>query len=295
MNTLKIAAPAKINLGLDVTGVRADGYHDVRLVMQSVALFDDILLEKTETSGITLTTDSPLLPGGESNLGWRAARALFDHCGIAPGVSIHIKKHIPIAAGLAGGSTDAAAVLLGCRALFAPDLSIETLLELASSIGADVPFCVQKGTMLAEGVGEKLTRLPDMPDCPIVLVKPPYGMETKEAYRRLDALEPYPHADIDGIIDALAKGDLASVAQRMGNVLEPVTGAEYPEIPEIIDTFLDAGALGSRMSGSGPSVFAIYKNEDDARKGMDKVKAAFSSCEFFLTKPLSCVSTANTL
>ena len=268
-----IKANAKINLTLDILGKRADGYHEVAMVMQSVGLHDTIRLEKAER-GIALTIDRPDLAADETNLAWRAARLMMDVHSIQSGVRIDIVKRIPIAAGLAGGSADAAAVLRGLDALFGLGLSNEALCELGARIGSDVPFCIQGGTMLATGRGEVLRRLPDMPAAWVVLVKPPVAVSTAWAYQSYDAAPALVHPDNTAMLAAIAEGDLDGIGRQLGNVLETVTVKKYEEISRIRQRMLEAGALAAMMSGSGPTVFALARDEAAARQIVGSAAAA---------------------
>ena len=265
MHEIKLKAHAKINLGLDVLRKREDGYHDLRMVMQTVRLHDRILLKKTRAAGIRVKTNLGFLPADESNLAYRAAALLMEEFGIGDGVFITLEKHIPVAAGLAGGSADAAAVLVGVNRMFSLGLSMQQLMDRGVRIGADVPYCVMRGTALAEGIGEKLTRLEKPVDCTVLLAKPPVHVSTKFVYSNLKLNEQTVHPDIDGQILALQEGDFASLAAKMGNVLETVTVPAYPVIAQIRDMMLEGGAAGAMMSGSGPTVFGLFEKEDEAK------------------------------
>ena len=264
MNRLQTRAYAKINLALDVLGTLPNGYHEVRMIMQTVDIWDELTLEKTE-SGIVITTDSGELPTDENNLIYRAAKLMQEEFGISGGVRIHLQKNIPIAAGMAGGSTDAAATLNGINEIYGLGASQERLKELGVRIGADVPYCVMGGTALAEGIGERLTSLPSPPSCALVVVKPDLNVSTKEVYTRLDTMSSYEHPDIDGMIAAIEQKHLEGVAERLGNVLQPVTMQFCPSIGVICDELKRLGALGSLMSGSGPTVFGIFDDLGEAQ------------------------------
>lgn len=255
---VEIEAHAKINLALDVTGKRPNGYHDVRMIMQSIRLCDRVVIERTEEEGVSLRTDLSGLPCGKENLAYDAAVLFFEHTGIRAGVSISLEKHIPVAAGLAGGSTDAAAVLRGLNELFETGLSTEQLCEMGLKLGADVPYCITGGTALAEGIGEKLTRLPDAPSFHVVLIKPDASASTKEIYGRLVLDEKTCHPDVDGMMRAIEAGDYLGISSRLGNVLEPVTREMCPEIEKIERAMKSFGAEGTLMSGSGPTVFGLF-------------------------------------
>ena len=255
---VEIEAHAKINLALDVTGKRPNGYHDVRMIMQSIRLYDRVVIEKTEEEGVNLRSDLSGLPCGKGNLAYDAAMLFFERTGILAGVSIFLEKHIPVAAGLAGGSTDAAAVLRGLNELFETGLSTEQLCEMGLKLGADVPYCITGGTALAEGIGEKLTRLPDAPSFHVVLIKPDASASTKEIYGRLVLDEKTCHPDVDGMMRAIEAGDYLGISSRLGNVLEPVTREMCPEIEKIERAMKSFGAEGTLMSGSGPTVFGLF-------------------------------------
>ena len=215
---------------------------------------------------ITLAADSGEIPGGEDNLIVRAVRRMEYKYGIRRDLRITLNKNIPVAAGMAGGSTDAAAALRAVRDLFVPDVSDEELQKIGVTLGADIPYCVTGGTQLSEGIGEVLTVLPDAPQCGLVICKPPVGVSTGEVYKRYDSLQEVRHPDIDAQIEAIRKGDLAGMAGECGNVLEEVTGALYPRIGEIERFFEREGAIVSKMSGSGPTVFAIFADMEEAAR-----------------------------
>ena len=230
MDKLELKALGKINLGLDVLGKRENGYHDVRMVMQTVYLYDQILIERIREPGIHLSSNLFYLPVNENNLAYRAADLLMKECRIREGVRITLDKHIPVAAGMAGGSSNAAAVLFGMNRMFSLGFTMEELMDRGVTLGADVPYCILRGTVLAEGIGEKLTPLPAMPKCYVLLAKPPISVSTKAVYEKLDSHEIADHPDIDGIIGGLKRQNLDEVAANMGNVLEKVTIEEYPVI-----------------------------------------------------------------
>ena len=273
-DSLKLRALAKINLGLDVLGRRENGYHDVRMVMQTIYLYDNVTLTKTEEPGIQLQTNLFYLPVDEKNIAYKAAKLLMDEFQIKEGVHITLDKHIPVAAGMAGGSSNAAAVLVGMNRLFRLGLSEQDLMERGVSLGADVPYCVMRGTVLAEGIGEILTPLAPLPKCYILVAKPSISVSTKTVYEKLDAHEIEDHPDIDGVIAGLEAGDLKKVAGSMGNVLEHVTIEDYPIIQEIKNAMVEAGALNAMMSGSGPTVFGIFEDRMLARQAQQKIRKA---------------------
>ena len=256
-------AYAKINLGLDVIGVLENGYHEVKMVMQTVGIHDVLTLQKIPT-GIVVTTDNGELPTDENNLIYKSAKLMIEKYDIQEGVRIHLDKNIPIAAGMAGGSTDAAATFIGMNELFELGATEAELRQLGVKVGADVPYCIMGGTALAEGIGEKLTRLPSPPDCYLLIAKPDINVSTKYVYEHLDAEGVEKHPDIDGMIEALQQENLDGVIARLGNVLESVTVKKYPIIEEIKQNMLENGAEGSLMSGSGPTVFGIFRDKETA-------------------------------
>ena len=286
LREIHLKALAKINLGLDVTGKRPNGYHDLRMVMQTVTLYDRITISRTVKKGIRLKTNLGFLPTGSNNLAYRAAQMLIDEFGVGYGVFINLDKHIPVAAGLAGGSSDAAAVLVGVNKLFNLGLSMQELQERGVKLGADVPYCIQRGTALAEGIGEVLTPLPGMPDCSIILVKPPVHVSTAFVYGNLKLDEVETHPDIDAQVEALRAGDLARTAELCGNVLESVTVPAYPQIQALKDTLMRGGALQAMMSGSGPTVFGIFDDHEKAQAVFRKLKNRTEDhLQVFLTRP----------
>ena len=283
---MEIKATAKINLGLDVIRKREDGYHDVRMIMQMTGMYDRITLSpKRGKPGIVLKTNLPYIPVNENNLAFRAAKILMDEFDVTDGLAIHLQKFIPVAAGLAGGSTDAAAVMKAVNRIFRLGLDDAQLMERGAKIGADIPYCIMGGTALAEGIGEKLTPLPAMPACSILLAKPPISVSTKEVYGALRADEIERHPDIDGMIEALKEGNLYGVTDRLANVLEDVTAPSRPIIGEMEQEMKEAGALAAIMSGSGPTVFGIFDNETNARKCRDELRTKHPTARIFLTRP----------
>lgn len=308
MNIYKIKAYAKINLGLDVLGRLPNGYHEVKMVMQTVDIWDELTFERIEEpdlagtvsenagagaaddragdTGVILTTDAGELPLDRDNLICKAVMLMREEYGLSGGVKIHLQKNIPIAAGMAGGSTDAAATLRGINELFELGVSDEKLMELGVRIGADVPYCVMGGTALAEGIGEKLTRLKAAPQCILLVVKPDVNVSTKDVYRALDAQEKILHPDIDGMVAAIQKDDLDGVISRLGNVLEPVTVQQCPAVSRIRNIMDTQGADGSLMSGSGPTVFGIFSDAEAAERARKQicedeacmVKQSFVTC-----------------
>lgn len=284
MRELKLKAMAKINLGLDVLKKREDGYHELRMIMQTIRLYDTVQLTATEAEGIRVKTNLNFLPVNEDNLVYRAAKLLMDEFGIKKGVFINLEKHIPVAAGMAGGSADAAAVLVGMNRLFRLDLTKEGLMERGVKLGADVPYCILRGTALAEGIGEKLTVLPPPPACHVLIAKPKVHVSTKFVYGNLKADELESHPDIDGQIRALQNRDLAQLCALMGNVLETVTIPAYPVIQDIKDEMKRMGALNAMMSGSGPTVFGLFDDRTKARKAYEKLKKGSIAKQVYLTE-----------
>ncbi len=276
MNCIDLNAHAKINIALDVVGKRADGYHLVKMIMQTIPLYDELHFEKTN-GPILIATDNSNVPTDEKNLAYKAALAFKEKYKIDGGVAINIKKNIPMAAGLAGGSTDAAATLKAMAALYEIEPASSELDELAVSLGADVPFCLRSGTYLSEGVGEILTKLEDFPACYGLLINPGIEVSTKWAYEALDteiAKDPerYMHPDIDKTIEALYKKNLYEAAKFMGNILEIPVLKKYPEIKNIKDTLEENGAIKALMSGSGSSVFAIFDDKVKLQTANKKIK-----------------------
>ena len=284
MRELKLKAKAKINLGLDVVRKREDGYHEVRMIMQMINLYDKITLRKKTEPGITVTANLSYLPVNEDNLVYRAAKLLMDEFQVDGGLEIELQKYIPVAAGMAGGSTDAAAVMVGVNRIFQLGLNKKQLMERGVKIGADVPFCIMRGTALAEGIGEELTPLPAMPHCSLVIAKPKIHVSTKFVYGNLKVGELTEHPDIDGQVQALRENNLEQLVTRMGNVLETVTIPAYPVIDEIKHTMMKYGAMGAMMSGSGPTVFGILEKEDTAQEVCRLLKKEKAAKQVYLVR-----------
>ena len=272
MDKLQLKAYGKINLGLDVIRKRPDGYHDLDMIMQMVDVYDDIIIEKKAGEEIVVKADAAVLSNGKDNLAYMAAKMLFDEFGIKSGVEITIHKRIPIAGGMAGGSSDCATTLIGINEMFNLGLSKQQLMERGVKLGADVPYCIMRGTVLAEGIGEELSVLPAMPKCTVLIAKPPISVSTKMVYEALDSKEIVEHPDIDGILEGLRKGDLHKVADSMGNVLEDVTIPMHPVIADIKKVMQDCGAIGAMMSGSGPTVFGLFENRASAREAQRMIR-----------------------
>ena len=284
MESIRLKARAKINLGLDVLRKREDGYHDVRMVMQTIGIYDRLIITRIPEEDIRIKSNLFFLPVNENNLIYKAAKLLKDSFGFAGGVEIDLNKFIPVSAGLAGGSTDAASTLFGINRLFDLGLSTKDLMELGVSIGADVPYCVMRGTALAEGIGEKLTALPPLPRCWILIAKPPINVSTKLVYESLDMNGVDRHPDIDGLIDAIKRQDINGVCSLMGNVLENVTVPLYPVIESIKNDMMDNGAINAMMSGSGPTVFGIFPDEETTLKCQAFLKNKGEARQVYITE-----------
>ena len=283
MDEIKLKALAKINLGLDVVRRREDGYHEVRMVMQTIHLYDQLLIQKSETPGIQIHSNLSFLPVNENNLVYKAGKLLMDEFDIHTGVSVELNKHIPVAAGMAGGRTDAAAMLYGMNQLFGLKLKRKDLMERGVQIGADVPYCIMRGTALAEGIGEKLSSLPPMVKCPVLIAKPAVSVSTKFVYQNLKLNEQTPHPDIDALITDIRNSDLDNICADMGNVLETVTIPNYPVIAQIKEQMLKSGAKASMMSGSGPTVFGLFGDEETAQRARAEMKASGLAKQVYLT------------
>lgn len=284
MESIRLKARAKINLGLDVLGKREDGYHDVRMVMQTVGIYDRIIITKIPENDIVIKSNLNFLPTNENNLIYRAAKLLKDEYKFDGGVEIDLNKFIPVAAGMAGGSTDAASTLFGINKIYDLGMTQKDMMELGLKLGADVPYCVMRGTALAEGIGEKLTRLKPMPECPLLIAKPPINVSTKLVYESLDMSGEINHPDINGIIEAINNQDIAGVAAKMGNVLEQVTIPLYPVIETIKQDMIAHGAINAMMSGSGPTVFGIFPDEATALKCQEFLRKKGDAKQVYTTE-----------
>jgi 4-diphosphocytidyl-2-C-methyl-D-erythritol kinase len=283
MNEITLKALAKINLGLDVVRRREDGYHEVKMVMQTIHLYDTLDIKKTEQAGISIRSNLSFLPVNESNLVYKAGRLLMDEFGIEEGVSVNLHKRIPVAAGMAGGSTDGAAMLYGMNRIFNLGLKRADLMKRAESLGADVPYCLMRGTALAEGIGEKLTSLPPMVKCPVLIAKPSISVSTKFVYQNLKLDDETIHPDIDGLIGDIRHRDFDGICGKMGNVLESVTIPNYPVVQKIKEQMLLSGASAAMMSGSGPTVFGLFSDEDTARKAKNEMRKSGLAKQIYLT------------
>ena len=277
-----VEANAKINLTLDILGKRPDGFHEVAMVMQTIGLHDTLVMEKTERD-IELSINVPWLKADEKNLAWRAAELMRQEYGLEGGVRIELTKRIPVAAGLAGGSADAAAVLKGMNDLYGLQLDEEKLCELGARLGSDIPFCIMGGTMLATGRGEILTRLSDMPETWVVLAKPRISVSTAWAYQNYDEQGAERHPDNEAIKQAMARGNRKAVAGLLCNVLESVTIKKYDVIAEYKQMMLDKGAMASMMSGSGPTVFGLAKSREQAESIADVLRQK-TNADVFVTR-----------
>lgn len=285
-NECEIKAYAKINLGLDIIGRREDGYHLLRMIMQNVGLADRLVFSKNRSGEIRIRSNLTYLPTGPKNLVFKAVEMIRNEYGISEGIDVRIEKKIPIAAGLAGGSSNAAAAIIAMDSLFGLGMDTERMCGLGVRIGADVPYCIVGGTALAEGIGEKLSALPAMPECQILLVKPPFGISTKEAYQAYDNKPAQTHPDIDALIEALENKDLDGICNNLGNVLESVSCAEYPELDMIKDRMRELGAKNALMSGSGPTLFGIFDDRDAAQRAYIEFKTGKYGKDTYLCTPV---------
>lgn len=283
MNEISVKALAKINLGLDVIRRREDGYHEVCMIMQTIHLFDRLHIKKKREKEITLRTNLSFLPVDEHNLAYRAAAMLRKEFGIEEGIHIELEKHIPVAAGMAGGSTDGAAVLYGMNQIFDLGLSKKELMEWGVKLGADVPYCIMRGTALAEGIGEKLTQLPPMVKCPVLIAKPQISVSTKYVYEHLQLDDTSVHPDIQRLVSDIHGKDLDQIAAHMGNILETVTIPLHPEIEAIKTCMKENGAVNAMMSGSGPTVFGLFADIKDAKRAAQKVKEQGIARQIYVT------------
>ena len=286
-DTIQLKAYAKINLGLDVVRKREDGYHEVRMIMQTVKLYDKLTFHLLDEDVIRMKTNLGFLPVNEDNLVYKAVKLLKDTYQIKKGMEIDLFKCIPVAAGMAGGSTDCAAALVGASKLFGLSLSKQELMEYGVKLGADVPYCVLRGTALSEGIGEVLTPLPPIPDCYILIAKPPISVSTKFVYEHLDAAGLCKHPEIDKMVEAIREGSLTGITDRMENVLETVTIPEYPVIEEIKDCMKEQGAMNALMSGSGPTVFGIFEKEETASQAEKVIRKKNLASQVYVVKPFN--------
>ncbi len=284
MDHINLKARAKINLTLDVTGVRDDGYHELRMIMQTVELYDRVYMKKIDKPYIKLKSNLDWLPTDERNLAYKAAEIIRKEYGIEEGVFIELQKSIPVAAGLAGGSSDCAAVLYGMNILFGLKIDRTKMAEIALQLGSDVPYCLMRGTALAEGRGEVLTRLPACPDFWVVLAKPATGLSTAAVYKALDKTEIDKHPDTEMVIEAIDKCDRKGIIDGLSNVLEKVSIEMCPMVGELKERLKESGASGALMSGSGPTVYGLFEDRDRAAKAVDTIKKEFGLRDVILTK-----------
>ena len=287
MDKIELKAYGKINIGLDVIRKREDGYHDLDMIMQTVGVYDDVIISRedgTQTYEIEVSTDADILPNDKGNLAFMAAKVLMEAYDIKSKVKIHINKRIPIAGGMAGGSADCAAVLRGVNKLFQLGLTDEQLQEYGVKLGADVPYCIVGGTKRAQGIGEILTDLPTPPKCYVIIAKPDAFVSTKFVYSHIRPVQIENHPDIDGIIESIKAGDLYGMCEKIANVMEDVTIPEYPIIQKVKDILKSNGAVNALMSGSGPTVFGIYDDEEKAKQSMDVLSGKEFVSQLYLTK-----------
>lgn len=290
---MQLRALAKINLGLDVVRKREDGYHEVRMIMQTIQMYDLLKIDKCSEPGIHLTTNLPYVPCDERNLVYKAAKLLMDEFEIRQGVIMNLKKFIPVSAGMAGGSSDAAAALVGMNRLFGLKLSMKDLMKRGVTIGADVPYCIMRGTALAEGIGEILTPLSPVPFCYILIGKPGINVSTKTAYENLNLSQIQQHPRIDSMIEAIQAQDLREMAGLMENVFEPGIIREYPVVQNIKDLMLEGGAFNVMMSGSGPTVFGVFDSRRKMEKTAQKLRESHLAKTVFATKVFNVRGNAN--
>lgn len=284
---MKKKAYAKINIALDAVGKRDDGYHLLRMIMQTVDLYDEIEVRKGITNNIEITCNKSYVPSDERNLAYKAAKLFMNEFNITDGVNIHINKNIPVSAGMAGGSTDAAMVLTLMNEVFGIKADSEELKRIGLKIGADVPYCIDGGTVLCEGIGERLTPLKKFDNKILVIVKPNFGVSTKEVYKNLDLKKIYKHVDIEGLINAIELDNLQYVCNNMKNVLENVTLRKHKVLKDIKSSMLSNGALGSMMSGSGPTVFGFFDDMLTAQQCYEVMKSKYKYNDIYITRTIN--------
>lgn len=285
-HSIVLKSYGKINLGLDVLRRREDGYHEVRMIMQTVGLYDVLTMKKRKDDKIEMTCNLSFLPTDERNLVYKAVKLIKDKYHIKDGVEINLSKRIPVAAGMAGGSSNCAAALKGMNQLFDLGLSIDELCEIGVTLGADVPYCIWGGTALSEGIGEKLSRVDAMPDCYILIAKPGISVSTAFVYKNLDLPALLKHPDIDGMLECLKEKDLTGICDRLENVLETVTIKEYPIIEKVKKHLMDQGAKGALMSGSGPTIFAIFEDKKTADDAMESLRSIEDIKQAYVVRPI---------
>lgn len=284
MDKLQLKAYGKINLALDVLRKREDGYHDLDMIMQMVDVYDDIIIEKNNIKDIVVKTDKAVLSNGKDNLAYMAAKTLMDEFGISQGVIITINKRIPIAGGMAGGSSDCATTMIGINQMFNLGLDKKALMERGVKLGADVPYCILGGTAIARGIGEVLTPLKTPPQCHVIIAKPPVSVSTAFVYGHIRPNQIKKHPDVEKMVEAINNQDLKMLASLLSNVMEEVTIPEYPIIQDIKEVMLENGALNSIMSGSGPTVFGLYNDKESAEKTVELLKEKQLTEQVYLTK-----------
>lgn len=284
MDFITLKAYAKINLALDVINKRENGYHDVRMIMQTIKLYDKLTIKSTTTSDIIIKTNLHYLPTNENNIVYAACKLFKETYHITDGFFINLEKRIPVAAGMAGGSTDAAATLWGLNTLYQTSLNLEQLMALGVKLGADVPYCLLRGTALSEGIGEILTPLPSCYNFHCLIVKPPVSVSTRLVYENLELGSNNNHPDVDGMIKAIKTKDVNGISSRLGNILETVTLRMHPEIKEIKEKMIQLGALNALMSGSGPTVFGLFDNLSLAQKAFYEFKVGPYGKQTYLTQ-----------
>lgn len=284
MDKLQLKAYGKINLALDVLRKREDGYHELDMIMQMVDVYDDIIIEKNNNKDIVVKTDKAVLSNGKDNLAYMAAKTLMDEFGISQGVVITINKRIPIAGGMAGGSSDCATTMIGINQMFNLGLDKKALMERGVKLGADVPYCILGGTAIARGIGEVLTPLKTPPQCHVIIAKPPVSVSTAFVYGHIRPNQIKKHPDVEKMVEAINNQDLKMLASLLSNVMEEVTIPEYPIIQDIKEVMLENGALNSIMSGSGPTVFGLYDDKESAEKTVELLKEKKLTEQLYLTK-----------
>ncbi len=285
MEKIELKAYGKINLGLDVLEKRPDGYHNLEMIMQTVGVYDDVIIRKIpEKDRIVVKTDTMVLDNEKGNLAYMAAKMLMEEKDIHEGVEIELHKRIPIAGGMAGGSADCAATLKGINEMFNLGFDREALMERGVKLGADVPYCILGGTALAEGIGEKLTPLPAPPQCPVIIAKPPVSVSTAFVYGNIRPKEIEKHPDTKGLMEAIKNRNLEQLAKLLYNVMEDVTIPEYPIIDTIKKQLMADGAIGSIMSGSGPTVFALFQDMETAQKAYNHLEELSLTEQLYLTE-----------
>lgn len=285
-NSIVLRSYGKINLGLDVLRRREDGYHEVRMIMQTVGLYDILTMKKMKDDKIEMTCNLSFLPTDERNLVYKAVKLIKDQYQIKDGIKIDLSKRIPVAAGMAGGSSNCAAALKGMNELFDLGLSIEELCKIGVTLGADVPYCIWGGTALSEGIGEKLSRVDAMPECYILIAKPGISVSTAFVYQNLDLAGLTKHPDIDGMLRCLKEKDLNGICDRLENVLETVTTKEYPIIEQVKKHLMSQGAKGALMSGSGPTIFAIFDDKKTADHALESLRSIKDIKQAYVVRPI---------